>query len=66
MYVPALISRQNINTLQIGRSLGRLLELGRPVVVVAQGEQTWTGVRERRLAWRIVPAASNEPGSQGR
>ncbi|MBK5963296.1 hypothetical protein CCR95_04105 [Thiocystis minor] len=39
-----------------GRYLSRLLALGRPVVVVAQGEHAWTGVRERRLVWRIVPA----------
>jgi len=28
------------------------------VVVVRQGEQQWTGIRERLLAWRMVPAAA--------
>jgi RNA-directed DNA polymerase len=39
-----------------GRTLARLLGLGRAVLVVRQGEQQWTGVRERVLAWRMVPA----------
>ena len=38
-----------------GRTLARLLALGRSVLVVRQGEQQWTGVRERVLAWRMVP-----------
>jgi hypothetical protein len=41
-----------------GRYLARLLGLGRSVVVVRQGEQQWTGIRERALAWRMVPAAA--------
>ena len=41
-----------------GRYLGRLLGLGRSVVVVRQGEQQWTGIRERVLAWRMVPGAA--------
>ncbi len=39
------------------RYLARLLDLGRSVVVVRQGDQQWTGIRERRIAWRRVPAA---------
>jgi hypothetical protein len=39
-----------------GRYLARLLDVGRSVLVVRQGEQQWTGVRERVLAWRMVPA----------
>ena len=39
-----------------GRYLTRLLDLRRSVLVVRQGEQQWTGVRERVLAWRMVPA----------
>ena len=38
-----------------GRYLARLLGLGRSVLVVRQGEQQWTGVRERVLVWRMVP-----------
>ena len=41
-----------------GRYLARLLGLNRSVVVVRQGEQQWTGSRERALAWRMVPAAA--------
>ena len=41
-----------------GRYLARLLGLGRPVVVVRQGEQQWTGIRERVLCRRMVPAAA--------
>ena len=41
-----------------GRYLARLLGLGRSVVVVHQGEQQWTGIRERKLAWRMVPGAA--------
>ena len=32
--------------------------LARSVVVVRQEEQQWTGIRERALAWRMVPAAA--------
>jgi hypothetical protein len=32
--------------------------MGRSVVIVRQGEQQWTGVRERVLAWRMVPGAA--------
>jgi hypothetical protein len=32
--------------------------LGRSVVVVRQGEQQWTDIRERALAWRMVPGAA--------
>ena len=41
-----------------GRYLARLLGLDRSVMVVRQGEQQWTGIRERLLAWRTVPAAA--------
>jgi DNA mismatch repair ATPase MutS len=41
-----------------GCYLARLLGLGRSVVVVLQGEQHWTGIRERVLVWRMVPAAA--------
>jgi DNA mismatch repair ATPase MutS len=41
-----------------GRYLARLLGLGRSVVVVRQGEQQWTGIRERVLAWRMAPTAA--------
>jgi hypothetical protein len=41
-----------------GRYLTRLFGLGRSVVVVRQGEQQWTGILERALAWRMVPAAA--------
>jgi len=27
------------------------------MVVVRQGDQQWIGVRERQIAWRMVPAA---------
>ncbi|MEJ2327246.1 MAG: hypothetical protein P8Y25_10685, partial [Chromatiaceae bacterium] len=37
--------------------LARLLDLGRSVVVVRQGDQQWTAIRERQIAWRMVPAA---------
>jgi len=40
-----------------GRYLARLLGQRRSVVVVPQGEQQWTGIRERRIAWRMVLAA---------
>jgi hypothetical protein len=40
------------------RYLTRLLEQRESVVVVRQGEQQWTGIRERALAWRMVPAAA--------
>ncbi|MEJ2386784.1 MAG: reverse transcriptase domain-containing protein [Chromatiaceae bacterium] len=40
-----------------GRYLARLLDLGRSVVVVRQGDQQWTAIRERQIAWRMVPAA---------
>ena len=39
-----------------GRTLARLTGQGRPVLVVRQGEQHWTGIRERAIAWRMVPA----------
>ncbi len=38
-----------------GRSLARLTGQGRSVLVVRQGEQDWTGIRERAIAWRMVP-----------
>jgi len=41
-----------------GRYLARLLDAGRSVVVVRQGEQQWTGIRERLPVWRMVPAAA--------
>jgi len=41
-----------------GRYLARLLGLGQSVVVVRQGEQQWTGIRERVLAWRMAPGAA--------
>jgi hypothetical protein len=37
-----------------GRYLERLLALGRSVLMVRQGQQQWTGVRERLLAWRVI------------
>jgi len=40
-----------------GRYLARLLGQRRSVVVVRQGEQQWTGIRQRQIAWRMVPAA---------
>ena len=40
-----------------GRSLARLTGQGRSVLVVRQGEQDWTGIREREIAWRMVPVA---------
>jgi DNA mismatch repair ATPase MutS len=39
-----------------GRTLARFTGQGRSVVVVRQGEQDWTGIRERLIAWRMVPA----------
>lgn len=39
-----------------GRHLARLLGAGRSVVVVRQGERQWSRIRERLLAWRMVPA----------
>jgi DNA mismatch repair ATPase MutS len=39
-----------------GRTLARLTGQGRSVLVVRQGEQDWTGIRERAIAWRMVPA----------
>jgi len=47
-----------------GRYLARLLALGRSVLVVRQGEQQWTQVRGRVLAWRVVPVA-HRPVSAG-
>jgi DNA mismatch repair ATPase MutS len=41
-----------------GRSLARLTGQGRSVLVVRQGEQDWTGIRERAIAWRMVPASA--------
>ena len=40
-----------------GRCLERLLACRCSVVVVHQGEQQWTGIRERLPAWRVAPAA---------
>ena len=39
-----------------GPSLARLTGQGRSVLVVRQGEQDWTGISERVIAWRMVPA----------
>jgi RNA-directed DNA polymerase len=39
-----------------GRTLARLTGQGRSVLVVRQGAQDWTGIRERAIAWRMVPA----------
>jgi len=40
-----------------GRTLTRLTGQGRSVVmVVRQGERDWAGIRERAIAWRMVPA----------
>lgn len=33
----------------------RLLKAGRSLLVVAQTDQVWTGVRERRVVWRLEP-----------
>jgi RNA-directed DNA polymerase len=46
-----------------GRYLARLIGQRRSVVVVRQGEQQWTGIRERQIAWRMVPGmrALNAP-----
>ena len=38
-----------------GRTLARLIAGGRSVVVVRQGERDLTGIRERLVAWRMVP-----------
>ncbi len=37
--------------------LARLSGQGRSVLVVRQGEQHWTGIRERAVVWRMVPGA---------
>jgi hypothetical protein len=39
-----------------GRSLARLTGQGRSVLLVPQGEQDWTGIHERVITWRMVPA----------
>jgi hypothetical protein len=41
-----------------GRYLARHLGRRESVVVVRQGEQQWTGIRERALAWRMAPGAA--------
>lgn len=38
--------------------LARLLGRQSSVVVVRQGEGQWTNIRERQIAWRMVPAAA--------
>jgi hypothetical protein len=34
----------------------RLTGQGRSMLVVRQGEHDWAGIRERLVAWRILPA----------
>ena len=41
----------------LGCYLARLLGQRRSGIMVRQGEQQWTGIRERVLAWRMVPGA---------
>jgi hypothetical protein len=45
-----------------GRTLARLIVGGRSVVVVRQGERDWTGIRERVVAWRMVPVVGSLGG----
>lgn len=49
-------ARYGIPQRLFGRHLARLLGAGRSVVVVRQGERQWSRIRERLLAWRMVPA----------
>jgi RNA-directed DNA polymerase len=48
-----------------GRTLARLTGQGRSVLVVRQGEQDWTGIRERAIAWRMVPATALTEANRG-
>ncbi len=41
---------------QARRHARALLRQGRSVMLVAQGDDYWTGVRERRPVWRLAPA----------
>ena len=41
----------------LGRCPARLTGQGRSVLVVRQGERDWTGIRERAIAWRMMPAS---------
>jgi len=49
-----------------GRTLGRLIAGGRSVLVVRQGERDWTGIRERVVAWRMVPVVGSSGGGEAR
>ena len=49
-----------------GRTLARLIAGGRSVLVVRQGERDWTGIRERVVAWRMVPVVAGSGGGEAR